>query len=110
MKKPTITMIFRVWLEDWEKELLQVNDCVAKARILEKNKDFMIFDPDTGQTFKVWGRNLEFLRGSLRTGVEKGWGLVCIQEVIELIGSDEQADEIEEIHREGEGGLEIAAM
>ena len=39
MKKPTITRIFCTWLEDWEKELLQVNDCVEEASILEKYKD-----------------------------------------------------------------------
>ena len=43
MKKPTITRIFCAWLEDWEKELLQVNDCVAEARILEKYEDVMFF-------------------------------------------------------------------
>ena len=80
LKKPTITRIFCAWLEDWETELLQVNDCVAEARILEKYKDLMFFDPDTGKTFKAWGGNLEFHRGSQRTGVEKGWGLVCNNE------------------------------
>jgi len=64
LKKPTITRTFRAWLEDWEKELLQVNDCVAEARILEKYKDLLIFDPDTGKNVKVWGRNLEFHKGS----------------------------------------------
>ena len=79
-----------------------------EARILEKYKDLMFFDPDTGKTVKVWGRNLEFHRGSRRTGVEKGWGLVCINEEseeegwvlndIDLIGSHAQADEIEVIY------------
>ena len=93
-----------------------------EARILEKYKGLMFFDPDTGKTFKVWGGNLEFHRGSRMTGVEKGWGLVCIneeseeegcvlnEEVIELIGSHAQADEIEVIHQDGEGELEIAAV
>ena len=82
----------------------------------------MFFDPDTGKTFKVWGGNLEFHRGSRRTGVEKGWGLVCIneeseeegwvlnEEVIELIGAHTQADDIEIIHRGGEGELDVAAI
>ena len=82
----------------------------------------IIFDQGTGKTFKVWGRNLEFHRDSQRTGVEKVCGLICIneeskeegwvsnEEVIELIGSHAQADEIEIIHQEGEGELEIAAM
>ena len=42
-KKTTITRIFHAWLEDWEKELLQVNDYVAEARILEKYKDLLFF-------------------------------------------------------------------
>jgi hypothetical protein len=82
----------------------------------------MFFDPYTGKTFNVLGRNLEFHRGSQRTGVEKGWVLVCIneefkeegwvlnEEVVELIGSHAQANEIEVIHQEGEGELDIAAM
>ncbi len=67
-------------------------------------------------------RNSEFHRVSRRTGVEKGWGLVCIneeceeegwvlnEEVIELIGSHAHADEIEVIHQESEGESEIAAL
>ena len=73
LKKPTITKKFCAWLEDWEKDLIQVNDCVVEARLLEEYKDFLFFDPDTGKTYKVWGGNLEFYRGSQRTVVEKGW-------------------------------------
>ena len=67
-------------MEDWEIELLQVNDCVAEARILEKYKDLVFYDPDTKKTFKVWAGNLKFHRGSCRTGVSKGWGLICIND------------------------------
>ena len=35
--------------------LLQANDCVAEARILEKYKELVFYDPDTKKTFKVWG-------------------------------------------------------
>ena len=84
-------------------DIFRVLCSVIYGRILEKYKDLMFFDPDTGKTFKVWGRNLEFHSGSRRTGVEKGWGLVCIndeseeeewvlnEENIELIGSHAQA-------------------
>ncbi len=80
LKKPSVSRIYQAWLEDWESELLQVNDCVAEACILEKYKDLLFYDPDTKKTFKVWGGNLEFHRGSHRTGVSKDWGLVCINE------------------------------
>ncbi len=75
----------------------------------------MFYDPDTKKTFKVWGGNLEFHRGSHMTGVSKGWGLVCInedgddegwvlnKEVVQLICSHPQADGIEVIHQEVNG-------
>ena len=84
--------------------------------MLEKYKDLVFYDPDTKKIFKVWGGNLEFHRGSHRTGVSKGWGLVCINEdgdedgwvlnekVVQLIGSHPQADGIEVIHQEVDGG------
>ncbi len=118
LKKTNVDRVYHAWLEDWEIELLQVNDCVTETRILEKYKDLVFHDPDTQKTFKVWGGNLEFHRGSRRTGVSKGWGLVCInedgdeegwvlnQEVVELIGSYRQADGIEVIHKEVDAGEE----
>ncbi len=118
LKKPSVSRIYQAWLEDWEIELLQVNDCVAEARILEKYKDSVFYDPDTKKTFKVWDGNLEFHRGSRRTGVTKGWGLVCInedgneegwllnEEVVQLIGSHQQVDGIEVIHKEVDEGEE----
>ncbi len=88
------------------------------AHILEKYKYFVFYDPDIKETFKVWGGNLEFHRGSRRTDESKGWGLVCInedgneewlvlnEEVVQLIGSHPQADGIEVIHQEVGGGEE----
>ena len=52
-KKPSVSKIYQAWLEDWECELLQVNDCVAEACILEKYKDLVFYDPDTKKTFKA---------------------------------------------------------
>ena len=118
LKKTSVRRTYQAWLEDWEIELLQVNDCVAEAHILEKYKDFVFYDLDTQKTFKVWGGNLKFHRGSHRTGVSKGRGLVCInedgdeegwvlnEEVVELIGSYRQADGIEVIHKEVDAGEE----
>ena len=55
-------------------------------------------DPDTNKTFKVWGGNLEYRRGSRKKGITKGWGLVWLlnKDVIELI----------ELHSH-EGGVQI---
>ena len=75
LKKPSVSRIYRAWLKDWEIELLQVNDCVAEARILEKYKDLLFYDLDTKKTFNVWGGNSEFHKGSHRTVYQKvgGW-------------------------------------
>ncbi len=63
LRQPKIHRIFWAWLEDWEKELLEVNDCVAEAWLLEKYRDLMFLDPDTNKTFKVWSGTLEYHRG-----------------------------------------------
>ncbi len=114
LRQPKIHRIFRAWLEDWEKELLEVNDCVAKAWLLEKYRDLMFLDPDTNKTFMVWGGNLEYHRGSRKRGITKGWGLVCIDEngeeegwvlnedVIELIGLHSQEGGVQIIRKEDE--------
>ena len=40
-----------------------MNDCVAEARILEKYKGLVFWDPDTKANFTVHEENLEFHRG-----------------------------------------------
>lgn len=123
LKQPKIHKIFRGWLEDWEKELLEINGCVVEARLLEMCRDLMFLDSDTIKTFKVWGFNLLLLRGSWKRDTTKGWGLVCIdkdgeedgclltKDVIELIGLHQQEGGVqvvrngdEVVHNTGRGG------
>ncbi len=42
---------------------------------MEKYRDLMFLDLDGNKTFKVWGGNLEFHRGSQKRGIKKvgGW-------------------------------------
>ena len=47
LREPVSTRVFRAWVEDWEVELLKMNDCVAEAKLLEKYKDLVFYDPDT---------------------------------------------------------------
>jgi len=56
--------VFHTWLEDWEKEILKKNDCVAEARLLEKYKDLVFFDQ--GDNFTVHGDDLWLPRGKDR--------------------------------------------
>ena len=46
----------------------------------------VIFGSDTENTFKVWGGNLEFHRGAQKSGIIKGWGMVCIDQDCEKEG------------------------
>ena len=34
LKEPATKRVFCTWVEDWEKELIKTNDCVAEARLL----------------------------------------------------------------------------
>ena len=110
LKEAGIVRIFRAWVEDWEEELLKKNDCVAEARLLEKYKNLVFLDPDTEETFTVFGNNLEFRRG--RDG---GWNIIAVssdesvedegfvigQMLVDLIAETEQAYGVQIIHYDG---------
>ena len=76
LKKPTVVGIFQAWLEDWEKDLVQVNDCVTKARLLEKYKHLLLYDLDTEKTFKMCAGKLRvshrWLKESYHSRLEIG--------------------------------------
>ncbi len=86
LRQPKIHRIFRAWLQDWEKELLEVNDCVAEEQLLEKYRDLMFLDPDTNKTFKVWGGNLEYHRGSRKRCITKVGGWFVLMRMVKRKG------------------------
>ena len=52
------------------------NDCVEEARLLTKYKRLVFNDLDSGSTFSVWDRNMEFrIEGEVMDGL---W-LVLVQ-------------------------------
>ena len=65
--------IFRCWVEDWEKEAKSKNDPVQEARLLQKYKDMVFYDPDNGVNYTVHPGNMEYQRG--RGG---GWMVIGI--------------------------------
>ncbi len=97
-------------MEDWEEELLKKNDCAAEARLLEKYKNLVFFDPDTDKTFTVHDNNLEFRRG--RNG---GWNIIAVcsdesvedegfvigEMLVDLIGTTAQAEGVEVLYSDG---------
>ena len=108
LKKPASNRIFRAWMEDWEKEFLKKNDCVAEAALFEKYKNLVFYDPDTKSMFHIVG--MEF-----HTGRNGGWHLVSESEkddlddepfdiglAIELIAGTKQADGVEIIMEQSE--------
>ena len=114
MKQPATERIFRAWLEDWEKEILKKNDCVAEAQLLSKYKDLVFYDMDNEATFVVWNKNMEYHRANRKAGVEGRWALIYVtpdadkdgegeawaicEEIIEMIATMEQAPGVEIIH------------
>ena len=98
-------------MEDWEKELLKDNDCVAEARLLEKYKNLAFYDPDEDTTFTIHPDNLEFRRGK-----GGGWMLIGVsadenvedepfeikQVFIDLIAKTEQTVNVTIVHRDEE--------
>ena len=70
---PVHTRVFRAWTEDWEKEILKTNDCVAEAKLLEKYKGLVFFDPDNKCHYTICSKNLEFFKG--RNG---GWCVIGV--------------------------------
>ena len=73
LKEPAVERIFRAWVEDWEEESRKKNDCVDEARLLQKYKGLVFFDPDSEKTFSVWDQNMEFRRGR-----GMGWFVVAV--------------------------------
>ena len=73
LKEPAVDRVFRAWVEEWEVEARMKNDCVEEARFLSKYKGLVFNDPDTGGTFSVTDKNMEFRRGR-----GNGWFVVGI--------------------------------
>lgn len=119
LQRPATSRIFRAWVEDWEKEILLTNDCVVEARLLEKYKNLVFFDPDDQVTYTVVEDNLEFHRRNKRKGIAGGWALIGADEddnevgfeinkmVIGLISETAQAPGVELIFRELEDSDEL---
>ena len=63
LKEKEIERVFRAWVEDWEEEAWNKNDCVAEALLLAKYKGLVFIDPDSGKSFSIWDQNMEFRRG-----------------------------------------------
>ena len=60
LKECATKRIFRAWIEDWEKDAILDNDCVAEAKLLTKYKDLTFYCPDDEVTFTVNDDSMEF--------------------------------------------------
>ena len=69
LKQPATNRVFRAWVEDWEKDLLKMNDCVAEARILAKYKGLIFWDPDTSANFTVHEETSSFTGVKMEGGI-----------------------------------------
>lgn len=80
-KKPS--KIFRVWLEDWEEEILVENDPVNEAKFLNKYGGMVWYDPDSESTFTASCDQMFFNR---KRGQDKGY---CVFGVMETFDKDD---------------------
>ncbi|KAL7553442.1 hypothetical protein ACHAWF_016725 [Thalassiosira exigua] len=62
LRMPVHTRVCHAWMEDWEKEILKINDCVAEAKLLEKYKGLVFFNPDNKYHYTICSNNLEFFK------------------------------------------------
>jgi hypothetical protein len=74
LKAPT--KIFRAWLEEWEKEILEVNDPVHQARLLEKYGGMVWHDPDFNEMLTA---NSDMMFFSRKRG-ERGYCVYGVKE------------------------------
>ena len=110
--------IFRAWLEQWEQDSLKKNDPVMEARLLEKYRDLVFFDPDTGHNFMVGSDSMIFqggrkgagwcVNGIRDDGEEEPWQLeLVIGQVVETTQPAELNVEVLR-HQEGDESLDIS--
>ena len=112
LRQPVQTRIFRAWLEDWEQPLLRKNCPVVEARLLEKYKGLVMYDPDEKTTYIVHEGNLEF-----HAGRKGGWCLIgnhpsgnneddeaylINDSAIEMIAETEQAKGVQIVHQQND--------
>ena len=115
LEEPFTKRVFHAWVEKWETEIIQKNDCVAEAQLLEKYKDLVFYDPDNKCNYTIHNKNLQF--STKRK--ERGWYLIGIPSNEELddkhfeitlvdsmIAKTQQADVFEIIRLNKESGAE----
>ena len=73
LKEPAVERIFRAWVKDWEEEARKKRMIVLPRRVCLQSIGLVFNDPDSGSTFSVWDRNMEFCRGR-----GNGWFVVGV--------------------------------
>ena len=68
LKEPAVQRIFRAWVEDWEEDARKKNDCVLEALLLQKYKDLVFHDPDSGNDFVFGTKTWSIVRGEEMDG------------------------------------------
>jgi hypothetical protein len=58
LKEPAVERIFCLWVEEWDKDARKKNDCVSEALLLQKYKGLVFRDPDSGNDFSIWQKNM----------------------------------------------------
>ena len=57
LKQPAVQRFYAWVVEDWETELINKNDCVAEAKLVQKYKDLTFYDPDNKTYYTVYEKS-----------------------------------------------------
>ncbi len=87
LRQPVVQHIFQADVEDWEQEARKKNDCVCRGMAACKIQRSCFCRADTGKTFSVCDKNMEFCWGR-----GNGWFVLAVS--LEQ-GTDDNNDEYE---------------
>ena len=111
LKQCPTNRVFCAWNEDWEKELLQQNDCVAKEKLLAKCQNLVFFDPNNDAACTVHSGGMEFHWRDRKRNIDKGWAVIAIDNkgetegfaigdmLVDLIAETKQAPGVEIVRK-----------
>ena len=62
LKEPATHIVFHVWAENWEKQMIHKDCCVTEARFIPKYTALSFYDPDDKVIHTVYHKNLTFVK------------------------------------------------
>ena len=84
LKDKVVNRVFRVWMEEWEKECIQDKDEVAEVLLLERYKGLVFYDPEDKNTYMIETKNMAWYKQSERKGIDGSWYVLATSDDDEI--------------------------